>query len=389
MGRADMIDMNLGIKGDKNKRPPKNAREDKADRNDVDAAANRASELKKIINNSDSEDKTIRTGKGDDEITNTNSKNTTIRTREGNDEINNDDSDGTTIRAGKGDDVISNKNSKDSTIRAGIGNDVINNDDSDGTTIRSGKGDDVMNTDTLGSNTIRAGRGDDVINVSVQEGSETNPNGTLTIKGGAGNDKVVLSGKKEDYEIDKKGDYVHIDTGARIKINNKVEEVEFQESSTNNSATATETASSSATATETASSSATTNIGPGMEYPQNDTRHSDMSEALASVGSASERDSGASLIDPSDSTTSEVIAASAVEDAESEKQITATDLNILDSSIEEQTATPDEANSGITDSPISTRNPVLSGLISSRASVLSRLISLESEIIELKAEVGQ
>ncbi|MEB3315131.1 MAG: calcium-binding protein [Candidatus Melainabacteria bacterium] len=379
MGRADMIDMNLGIKGEENKRPPKNAREDKADRDDVDAAANRASELKKIIDNSDSEDKTIRTGKGDDEITNTNSKNTTIRTREGNDEINNDDSDGTTIRAGKGDDVINNKNSKDSTIRAGIGNDVINNEGSDNTIIYARRGDDVINTDTLGSNTIRASRGDDVINVSVQEGSETNPNGTLTIKGGAGNDKVVLSGKKEDYEIDKKGDYVHIDTGARIKINNKVEEVEFQESSTNNSATA----------TETASSSATTNIGPGMEYPQNDTRHSDMSEALASVGSASERDSGASLIDPSDSTTSAVIAASAVEDAESEKQITATDLNILDSSIEEQTATPDEANSGITDSPISTRNPVLSGLISSRASVLSRLISLESEIIKLEAEAGQ
>ncbi len=383
MGRADMRDVNLAIEGNRDKKPLKNAKEGNADRDDVDAAADRASELKKIINNRDSEDKTIRTGRGDDEITNENSKNTTIRTREGDDEINNDDSEGTTIRAGRGNDVISNKNSKDSTIRAGRGNDVINNESSDNAIIYARRGDDVINTDTLGSNTIRANRGDDVVNVSVKEGSEANPNGTLTIKGGAGHDKVVLSGKEEDYEISKKGNYVHIDTGARIKINNKVEEVEFKESNTNNSETPAETPA------ETPSSSATTSVGPSMEYPQNNTQYSDMSEALASVGSNSQRDDGASLIDPSGSTTSEAIAASALADVESEKQIIETDLNILDSRIEEQTAIPDEADSETAGSLISTRNTVASGLTSTKDSVLSRLISLESEIIKLKAEAGE
>ena len=137
------------------------------------------------------------------------------------------------------DSIINNNNSKKSTIYAGRGDDVINNNNSENSTIYAGRGDDVINTDTLGSNTIKAGRGDDVVNVSVEMGSRTNPNGTLTINGGAGHDKVILSGKREDYEIDKKGNYVHIDTGSRIKINNDVEEVKFQEASINNSASTT------------------------------------------------------------------------------------------------------------------------------------------------------
>jgi hypothetical protein len=172
-------------------------------------------------------------------INNNNSKNSTIYAGRGDDVINNNNSENSTIYAGRGDDVINNNNSENETIYAGRGDDVINNNNSENSTIYAGRGDDVINTDTLGSNTIKAGRGDDVVNVSVEMGSRTNPNGTLTINGGAGHDKVILSGKREDYEIDKKGNYVHIDTGSRIKINDDVEEVKFQEASTNNSASTT------------------------------------------------------------------------------------------------------------------------------------------------------
>ncbi|MEB3314770.1 MAG: hypothetical protein VKK32_00950 [Candidatus Melainabacteria bacterium] len=161
-------------------------------------------------------------------------------------------------RTGKGKNTADQASRKDTSKRASAVRDsIINNNNSENSTIYADRGDDVINTDTLGSNTIKAGRGDDVVNVSVEMGSRTNPNGTLTINGGAGHDKVILSGKREDYQIDKQGNYVHIDTGSRIKINDDVEEVKFQKASTNNSATPTRTASSSTT-TNTSNAASTT-----------------------------------------------------------------------------------------------------------------------------------
>jgi Ca2+-binding RTX toxin-like protein len=130
------------------------------------------------------------------------------------------------INAGKGNDLIYN-NGSNNRIRTGDGADQLISSGKNNV-IRTGSGADQIE---LGSNSggskVSAGRGDD--NIVINEQSK----GSISIKGGSGDDTVTIRGDEADYELStdsKTGNrkYVHKTNGSEINIEKDVENIDFE-----------------------------------------------------------------------------------------------------------------------------------------------------------------
>lgn len=130
------------------------------------------------------------------------------------------------INAGKGNDLIYN-NGSNNRIRTGDGADQLISS-GENNVIRTGSGADQIE---LGSNSggskVSAGRGDD--NIVINEQSK----GSISIKGGSGDDTVTIRGDEADYELStdsKTGNrkYVHKTNGSEINIEKDVENIDFE-----------------------------------------------------------------------------------------------------------------------------------------------------------------
>jgi Ca2+-binding RTX toxin-like protein len=143
----------------------------------------------------------------------------------GNDDIYNVSNE-SSIRSGRGDDFINNYGTNNK-INSGSGNDYIhsqgkNND------IKAGMGDDriYLGNDSAGSK-INAGRGDDIIELEKQE------TGSISVKGGTGNDTLLIYGSENDYNKGVNANtgeitYTHKTLGSSIKVDKDVENIKFQ-----------------------------------------------------------------------------------------------------------------------------------------------------------------
>jgi Ca2+-binding RTX toxin-like protein len=130
------------------------------------------------------------------------------------------------INAGKGNDLIYN-DGNNNRIRTGNGADQLISS-GENNVIRTGSGADQIE---LGSNSsgskVSAGRGDD--NIIINEQSK----GSISIKGGSGDDTVTIRGDEADYELStdsKTGNrkYVHKTNGSEINIEKDVENIDFE-----------------------------------------------------------------------------------------------------------------------------------------------------------------
>ena len=173
-----------------------------------------------IINNIDNE--RITGTSNDDDINITGDKNI-IRVQNGDDFIS-VEGDENSIRAGRGDDFV-RIYGEENNIRAGSGQDQIE-DYGESSDIRAGSGDDYISVNVGNGTRVRGGKGDDEIFVNA------NVRGEVLIKGGAGNDKVTLEGREEDYTVarnDRTGISIFTNnlTGARITVDGNVEDVQY------------------------------------------------------------------------------------------------------------------------------------------------------------------
>jgi len=148
----------------------------------------------------------ISAGKGNDDIYNV-SNESSIKSGEGDDFIN---SYGTNnkINSGSGDDYIHSQG-KNNDIKAGMGNDRI-----------------YLASDSAGSK-VNAGRGDDTIELDEQI------SGSISIKGGRGNDTLLINGDEDDYQKGINAEtgeitYTHKTLGSSIKVDKDIENVRFQ-----------------------------------------------------------------------------------------------------------------------------------------------------------------
>jgi Ca2+-binding RTX toxin-like protein len=130
------------------------------------------------------------------------------------------------INSGRGDDLIYNDGNMNRII-TGAGADQVSSNGRNNI-IRTGSGDDNISlSSNSGGSKIRAGQGHD--NIFVNEQSQ----GSISIKGGSGNDTVTISGDESDYKLSidsKTGNrkYIHKTNGSEINIAKDVEKIDFQ-----------------------------------------------------------------------------------------------------------------------------------------------------------------
>jgi Ca2+-binding RTX toxin-like protein len=179
----------------------------------------------KVINNLTQSDSEISTGTGNDVINNITDSND-INSGGGRDVIQNTGSDNY-INAGSGNDVIESAGSGNH-INAGSGNDVIINN-GDNNTIRAGSGNDVIIHNVLNGR-LDAGSGNDTIKIGDLSGAPSR--GTVNVKGGSGNDTLILTGEAEDFTLntDRSGNkyYVHNASQTKISVSKDVEKIKFE-----------------------------------------------------------------------------------------------------------------------------------------------------------------
>jgi Ca2+-binding RTX toxin-like protein len=161
----------------------------------------------------------------DNYINNYGHDNQRIKGSEGNDLI---DSVGNNnnINSGKGNDLIYNDGNKN-RINTGDGADQVFSNGKNNI-IRTGSGDDNISlSSNSGGSKISAGQGDD--NILVNEQSQ----GSISIKGGSGDDTVTIRGDEADYKLSidaRTGNrkYIHKTNGSEINIAKDVENIDFQ-----------------------------------------------------------------------------------------------------------------------------------------------------------------
>ena len=148
-----------------------------------------------------------------------------IKGSEGNDLINSFGNKNN-INSGRGDDLIYNDGNMNRIITGAGADQVFSNGRNN--TIRTGSGDDYISLGfNSGGSKINAGRGDD--NILVNEQSQ----GSISIKGGSGNDTVTIEGDESDYKLSidsKTGNrkYIHKTNGSEINIAKDVENIDFR-----------------------------------------------------------------------------------------------------------------------------------------------------------------
>jgi Ca2+-binding RTX toxin-like protein len=132
--------------------------------------------------------------------------------------------DNQSIKGSERDDLIDSIGNKNN-INSGKGNDLIYNN---GNKNRINTGDGADQVFSNGKNNIiRTGSGDD--NIFVNEQSQ----GSISIKGGSGDDTVTIRGDEADYKLSidaRTGNrkYIHKTNGSEINIAKDVENIDFQ-----------------------------------------------------------------------------------------------------------------------------------------------------------------